>query len=130
MITLLQPLYLRSSLKTASGIKLDCTMTLVLVAEIGGELSRKYRPYLLLNKETEKDWILELDLDTVERISKENLEEGGGLLKILMLYGSLRERYVRGYLSEKDCGGCGVLMESGGHIRGSWGAKLVEYCIA
>ena len=69
-------------------------MTPVPVAEIGEELTRKYRPYLLPNEEAEKDWISELELDTVERISRENLQRGEGPLKILVLYGSLRERFA------------------------------------
>ena len=68
------------------------------VAEIGEELSRRYRPYLLPKEEVEKDWISELELDTVERISRENLQRGEEPLKILVLYGSLRERFVPGYM--------------------------------
>jgi len=94
MIPLLHRLCLRSSLKIASGIKRYSTMTPVPVAEIGEELTRKYRPYLLPNEEAEKDWISELELDTVERISRENLQRGEGPLKILVLYGSLRERFA------------------------------------
>jgi len=96
MITLSQRLCLSSSLKLkiSSRIKRYATMTPVPVAEIGEELTRKYRPYLLPNEEGEKDWISEQELDTVERISKENLQRGEGPLKILVLYGWLRERFV------------------------------------
>ncbi|PWW74192.1 arsenate resistance ArsH [Tuber magnatum] len=62
-------------------------MTPVPVVEIGDELSRKYRPYLLPKEEAEKDWISELELDTVERISREHLQGGEDPLKVLVLYG-------------------------------------------
>ncbi|RPA95389.1 arsenate resistance ArsH [Choiromyces venosus 120613-1] len=75
-------------------------MVPVPVAEIGEELGRKYRPYLLPKQEAEKDWITELELDTVERISREHLQRGEEPLRILVLYGSLRER--RGWKSGAD----------------------------
>jgi len=73
------------------------------VAEIGEELSRKYRPYLLPKEEVGKDWISELELDTVERISRENLQRGEEPLKILVLYGSLRERSYSRFMAYEAC---------------------------
>ncbi|KAG0125909.1 flavoprotein-like protein [Tuber indicum] len=88
-------------------------MTPVPVAKIGEELSRKYRPYLLPRDEMEKDWISELELDTVERISREHLlERGEEPLKVLVLYGSLRVRFVPACMIERARRGADQLKRS------------------
>ncbi|KAG0640172.1 hypothetical protein HOY80DRAFT_1136176 [Tuber brumale] len=90
-------------------------MAPVPVAEIGEELSRKYRPYLLPRDETEKDWVSELELDTVERISKEHLlGRGEEPLKVLVLYGSLR---VRSYSRLMAYEACRILHRLGVDVR-------------
>ena len=77
MIPLLHRLCLRCSLKIASQIKRYSTMTPVPIAEIVEELTRKYRPYLLPSERAEKDWISELELDTVEHFEGESTEGRG-----------------------------------------------------
>jgi hypothetical protein len=42
----------------------------------------------------EEDWVQALELDEVKRMTSRLAEQGGRRVKVLVLYGSLRERYV------------------------------------
>ncbi|CCX32487.1 arsenic resistance protein ArsH [Pyronema domesticum] len=53
------------------------------------EISAKYRPFILPAEISEKDWISELELDSVTELSKTT---ENNRLKFLVLYGSLRHR--------------------------------------
>lgn len=53
-----------------------------------------YRPYLLDPEVEAKDWISELELDTVINMAEADLARTGSRLKILVLYGSLRKRHA------------------------------------
>ncbi|KAH9860006.1 hypothetical protein IAQ61_011790 [Plenodomus lingam] len=54
-----------------------------------------YRPFLLDHTNAEDDWISQLELSTVLKMVDLNvLKRGEDRLKVLVLYGSLRERYV------------------------------------
>lgn len=54
------------------------------------EIESRYRPYLTLKDEQEADWISQLELDTVTEMASSFPRK----VKLLILYGSLRERYV------------------------------------
>lgn len=57
------------------------------------EMIRKaYRPFLLNPEVTSTDWISKLELSTVAKLAEEDLQKSGERLKVLVLYGSLRER--------------------------------------
>jgi len=58
-------------------------------------MRRKYRPFLH-GINTDDDWVSKLELDTALRLAQEDLQrsDSAGRLKILVLYGSLRPRYV------------------------------------
>ncbi|BGP55989.1 hypothetical protein JCM8202v2_003596 [Rhodotorula sphaerocarpa] len=51
------------------------------------DIERLYRPFLA-KKGDEEDWVERLELDTVQRMAKERSQP----IKVLVLYGSLRER--------------------------------------
>lgn len=51
------------------------------------DIERHYRPFLA-KKGDEEDWVERLELDTVQRMAKERSQP----IKVLVLYGSLRER--------------------------------------
>ena len=59
-------------------------------------ICRKYRPFLHDNRHVSKnDWVAKLELSTIESLVAANLEATqGNRLKVLVLYGSLRSRYV------------------------------------
>lgn len=59
------------------------------------ELDKQYRPFLLPERQP-SDWTEELELDTITRLVEQDRNAGGQPLKILVLYGSLRERSVIG----------------------------------
>lgn len=52
----------------------------------------KYRPFLLDDETTATDWVSQLELETVEKLVKQDLHQTGTRLKILVLFGSLRRR--------------------------------------
>jgi len=52
----------------------------------------KYRPFLLSPEVTAGDWISKLELSTAVKMAEEDLQKTGERLKVLVLYGSLRER--------------------------------------
>ncbi|MCJ1397812.1 hypothetical protein MMC11_001008 [Xylographa trunciseda] len=58
------------------------------------EISRKYRPFLLQKEIQRTDWISRLELSTALKLAEADLEASGDRIKILVLYGSLRARYV------------------------------------
>ena len=53
-----------------------------------------YRPFLLDKKTNNGDWIEDLELATVTKIAAEDIARTGERLKVLVLFGSLRERFV------------------------------------
>lgn len=52
-----------------------------------------YKPFLLDEQTTASDWISELELDTAEKMARQDLLTTSQPLRILILYGSLRKRY-------------------------------------
>jgi hypothetical protein len=56
----------------------------------------QYRPFLLPEggSAESNDWIKGLELATVTEMAKKDLESTGERIKVLVLYGSLRGRYV------------------------------------
>ena len=56
-------------------------------------LREKYRPFLLDDDTTKTDWIAKLELNTaLKMVDIEMLKKGDERLRVLVLYGSLRER--------------------------------------
>jgi arsenic resistance protein ArsH len=59
----------------------------------------KYRPFLISDAVHESDWIAKLELATVaEMVEREILSQGKDRLRVLVLYGSLRSRFVAPFL--------------------------------
>jgi len=57
------------------------------------ELRRRYRPFLLDDKISSSDWIMNLELATAAKmVETEILSQGKDRLRVLVLYGSLRSR--------------------------------------
>ncbi|OBT53472.1 hypothetical protein VE04_05388 [Pseudogymnoascus sp. 24MN13] len=61
-------------------------------AEDDATIRKSYRPFLLSPEITSTDWISKLELSTVVKLAEEDLHKTGERLKVLVLYGSLRER--------------------------------------
>jgi arsenic resistance protein ArsH len=56
-------------------------------------LRRSYRPYLLDDTTTASDWIAQLELSTaLKMVDTQILNGGQERLRVLILYGSLRQR--------------------------------------
>jgi arsenic resistance protein ArsH len=55
-------------------------------------IRKKYRPFILAPQISAGDWISKLELGTVVKLAEENIQVSGERLKVLVLYGSLRER--------------------------------------
>ena len=59
------------------------------------EIRRQFRPFLLHRKIMDSDWIAQLEISTAMRMAYEEMHRlNGSRLKVLVLYGSLRERCV------------------------------------
>jgi arsenic resistance protein ArsH len=56
------------------------------------ELRTKYRPFILDPVVAEDDWVAKLELATVTEMAHRDLIKTGSRLKVLVLYGSLRQR--------------------------------------
>ncbi|KAH8805437.1 flavoprotein-like protein [Xylogone sp. PMI_703] len=56
------------------------------------EIREKYRPFILHPEIAATDWISRLELSAVTKLSEESIQRTGERLRILVLYGSLRER--------------------------------------
>ena len=64
-------------------------------SEDDSEIRRKYRPFLLPPEIRDSDWVSKLELSTVLKLAEADLTATGERVRILVLYGSLRARYVR-----------------------------------
>jgi arsenical resistance protein ArsH len=82
---------LKASLRTLA----QCQSLVISDLEDDPVVRSKHRPFLLPGEVEEKDWISELELDTVIRIVEIDLARTQSRLKVLVLYGSLRQRYVQ-----------------------------------
>lgn len=57
------------------------------------EIRARYRPFITSPEVTSSDWIAKSELSTALKISEADMKAtGGNRVKILVLYGSLRER--------------------------------------
>lgn len=59
------------------------------------EIRPRYRPFMLEDAVSTDDWVAKLELATVTEMAQRDLATSGARLKVLVLYGSLRSRYVR-----------------------------------
>jgi arsenic resistance protein ArsH len=54
---------------------------------------KTYRPFLLDDAHSDRDWVARLELSTaLKMVDFQVLESGGERLRVLVLYGSMRER--------------------------------------
>jgi arsenic resistance protein ArsH len=54
-----------------------------------------YRPFLLDDAHSDRDWIARLELSTtLKMVDLQVIKTGGDRPKVLVLYGSMRERYI------------------------------------
>ena len=85
-----------SAVRDIDGIKVDLAYSHRSLAlkedEDDKTIRKKYRPFIPEPHVTLRDWISELELSTVIKLAEENIRESGERLKVLVLYGSLRER--------------------------------------
>lgn len=63
-------------------------------SEDDAEIRKKYRPFILTAQQQAEDWANRLELDTVLDMAEKDLELTQKRLKVLVLYGSLRKRYL------------------------------------
>ena len=57
---------------------------------------KTYRPFLLEKNDNVADWIKHLELATVTKMALDDIQRTNERLKVLVLYGSLRQRFVDG----------------------------------
>lgn len=57
------------------------------------QLRKTYRPFLLDDAHSDQDWVARLELSTtLKMVDSQILKNGGERLRVLVLYGSMRER--------------------------------------
>jgi arsenic resistance protein ArsH len=62
-------------------------------SEDDASIRKAYRPFLLDDIHSDRDWVAGLELSTIlKMIDLQILKSGGERLKVLVLYGSMRER--------------------------------------
>lgn len=59
------------------------------------EVRQRYRPFLLDPAVEASDWVSRLELATAVKMAAQDIERTGERLRVLVLFGSLRQRYVR-----------------------------------
>jgi arsenical resistance protein ArsH len=72
----------------------QCPSLAISESEDDPEVRKSYRPFLLPTDIEAKDWISELELETAIRTIENDLARTNSRLKVLVLYGSLRQRFV------------------------------------
>jgi len=55
-------------------------------------IRERYRPFLLKKEGGKADWVDDLELSTVTAMAAEDMQRTGDRLKVLVLFGSLRQR--------------------------------------
>lgn len=61
--------------------------------EDDASIRQAYRPFLLDAQHADNDWIARLELSTALKVVDEQvMKNGGDRIKVLVLYGSMRER--------------------------------------
>jgi arsenical resistance protein ArsH len=63
------------------------------------DVRTRYRPFLLPATYNQSDWVSKLELATVTKLAYEDLEKTSSRLKVLVLYGSLRQKSFSKFLS-------------------------------
>jgi hypothetical protein len=58
------------------------------------EIRKRYRPFCLDPAVEASDWVSRLELATAAKMAAQDIERTGERLQILVLFGSLRQRYV------------------------------------
>jgi arsenic resistance protein ArsH len=59
------------------------------------DVRQRYRPFLLNDEISNSDWVAKLELaTTAEMVEAQLLSQGKDRLRVLVLYGSLRSRFV------------------------------------
>lgn len=95
-------------------------------------IRKRYRPFLLDKEGNMADWVDDLELDAVASMAAEDMRRTGERLKVLVLFGSLRQRsanrLVIGLVSKipakRD-----KLMDFAGHTRASQPSKLLAFSL-
>lgn len=88
-----------SAIRPVAEIGIDaafvCRSLAIQQSEDNDEIRDQYRPFLLPQETVESDWIANLEISTAMKMAYEEMHRvDGGRLKVLVLYGSLRERRV------------------------------------
>ena len=95
-------------------------------------IRERYRPFLLDKEGNKADWVDDLELGTVITMAAENMQRTGDRLKVLVLFGSLRQRLanrrVIGPLSRVSVKRDG-LINFAGHTRASRPSKLLAFSL-
>ena len=95
-------------------------------------IRERYRPFLLDKEDNKADWVDDLELGTVTTMAAENMQRTGHRLKVLVLFGSLRQRLANcreiGLLSRISIRRDG-LMNFAGHTRASRPSKLLAFSL-
>ena len=69
------------------------TSLAILACEDDASIRKAYRPFLLDEIHSDRDWVAGLELSTIlKMIDLQILRSGGERLRVLVLYGSMRER--------------------------------------
>jgi arsenic resistance protein ArsH len=65
-------------------------------------IRKSYRPFLLDGEEEQNDWVAQLELSTaLKMVQTQIVERGADRLRVVVLHGSLRQRYR---LQSRRCG--------------------------
>jgi arsenical resistance protein ArsH len=83
-----------SAIRPVSEIAIDAAFVRqIQEPDDGPEIRQQYRPFLLSEEIGNSDWIANLEMSTAMKMAYEEIHRvNGGRLKVLVLYGSLRER--------------------------------------
>jgi arsenic resistance protein ArsH len=66
----------------------------ITASEDDAKIRSTYRGFLLDDKDASEDWVAALELSTIlKMVDTQVLQRGGDRLKILVLHGSMRQRY-------------------------------------
>lgn len=85
------------------------------------------RPFLLPDEVAGNDWVSKLELSTALKMAEDDIQRtGGDRLKVMVLYGSLRSRWVNSHLNIRIVSAADI----SGHTLACWHLNVHAYCTA
>ncbi|KAL8860027.1 MAG: hypothetical protein Q9178_003576 [Gyalolechia marmorata] len=88
----------RAYVTIKASTEIDCRSLSIMECDDDPSIRKRYRPYLLEKEGNTADWVDNLELSTATTMAAEYMQRTGERMKVLVLFGSLRQRLANDLL--------------------------------